>query len=109
MNKTICSIAFAVALLSTQADAHCCNSYNGGNNFGAALGYGILGGMIGQALVQPPPSQVVIVPQYIQPQPYIVPMPSSPTLPMYQQRQWWCAASGRWYPDVVICNTPWSR
>src|SRR5712671_3278992 len=99
MNKTIYSIVFATALISTQTDAHCYGYNCGGGGFGTAFGAGIIGGIIGQALVQPSP-QVVVVPQYIPVptpyiQPYTVPLPGPPTLPMYQQREWWCRASGR--------------
>ena len=109
MNKPLYSIALTTVLLSTQVNAHSYGYNCGGGGFGAAFGAGILGGMIGQALIQPSP-QVIIVPvptPYVQP--YTVPLPGPSTLPMYQQRYWWCRASERWYPDVVTCATPWSR
>ena len=77
---------------------------DGGTNWGAVVGAGILGAATAPApqpqiiVVVPPPSQ----PAYAVPEPtYVSPPPS--------QRHWWCPTSHRWYPDVFACAVPWSR
>ena len=66
---------------------------DGGTNWGAVAGAGILGALLGAAAApQPQPQIIVVVPQPAPPLPSYAPPTSSP--------MWWCSASRRWYPDV---------
>ena len=64
---------------------------DGGTNWGAVVGAGILGGILGAATAPAPQPQIIVVvpppsqPAYAVPEPtYVSPPPS--------QRHWWCPA-----------------
>ena len=79
---------------------------DGGTNWGAVAGAGILGALLGAASVPQQQPQIIVV----VPQPY-VPQPPQPTYvsPPTSQRIWWCRTSQRWYPDVGSCADGWTR
>ena len=93
---------------------------DGGTNWGAVAGAGILGALLGAATVPQPPQQIIIVvpsqPSYVAPQPapgisdreYLERYHPAPTPAATVQRmRWWCPASYRWFPDVSDCAVPW--
>ena len=95
---------------------------DGGTNWGAVAGAGILGALLGAAAAPQQQPQIIVVvppqPIYAAPQPVPgisereflehynpTPPPSQRIWPTYvspvpSQRIWWCPASRRWYPDV---------
>ena len=102
-----------VVLLFTIATPASAGDRGGGTNWGAVVGAGILGGIIGGATAPAPQQQIIIVvpsqPSYVAPQPapgisdreYLERYHPAPTPAATVQRmRWWCPASYRWFPDA---------
>jgi len=87
-----------VVLLFTIATPASAGDRGGGTNWGAVVGAGILGGIIGGATAPAPQQQIIVV---------IPPSPPAYVSPPPAQRIWWCRTSQRWYPDVLDCAVPW--
>jgi hypothetical protein len=94
-----------VVLLFTIATPASAGDRSGGTNWGAVVGAGVLGGIIGSATAPAPQQQIIIVvPPAAAPAPgpvYVSPPP--------EQRIWWCRTSQRWYPEVQACSVNWSH
>jgi hypothetical protein len=80
----------ASLLLATAIPASAGHYGGGGANWGAAIGGGVLGGLIGAALAPQP--QTIIV---------------TPTPPPLPQIFLWCPTLAKWYGEVAACPMEW--
>ncbi len=119
-----CGLALAVAASTPALAGHGWNGGNG-NNFGAYVGAGILGGILGATIAPQPQPYIVVVPQptyapgfaptyapgfaptyapgyTMPPMPGYAPVPD---LPYY----WFCPSRGLYYPNVQNCAGPWQH
>jgi hypothetical protein len=98
------AIIASVLLLAIPAPAFAgCRGSNcgGGTDWGAAVGAGILGGVVGSALAPTPQQQIIVIVPSAPATPEVAP----PIPPLPAQVALWCGA--RQYPAAKTCPEPW--